>query len=325
MANLQKIIKVTQAQYDTLRAGGTVGEYTGLNENYIYFVKDELGCIPKILYTTELTVGELPLGYSELVSDTGYSIGLVNRERGSRTQLYCCHILCSSRVNHHYYYYSYASSNDALISDIMDPSNEHSIVTFDDLATQDDPGLMSAEDKTKLDGIEDGAEVNVVENIQTAAGAHINEIGTPSVTPSTSGKTTTLTFNYLKGQKGDTGATGPTGPTGPAGLTTQVEVNGETFTQSGGKITLKDYAERQATTTIVIDALTNLNYRVLSAYTATLVEDTYIYYVIKYGSQKCTEEQAKNYMEYMTGSRFLPVYNQQKPKNSIFMFADRTL
>ena len=40
MANLQKVIKLTQAQYDTLAAGGTVGQYTGLNDNYIYLVKD---------------------------------------------------------------------------------------------------------------------------------------------------------------------------------------------------------------------------------------------------------------------------------------------
>jgi len=41
MANLQKIIKVTQAQYNTLASGGTVGDYTGLDENYLYLVKDE--------------------------------------------------------------------------------------------------------------------------------------------------------------------------------------------------------------------------------------------------------------------------------------------
>ena len=40
MANLQKVIKLTQAQYDTLAAGGTVGSYTGLNDNYIYLVVD---------------------------------------------------------------------------------------------------------------------------------------------------------------------------------------------------------------------------------------------------------------------------------------------
>ena len=46
------------------------------------------------------------------------------------------------------------------------------------------------------------------------------------------------------GATGATGATGPQGPTGPAGadgLTTQIEVNGTTYTQSSGKITLPDY------------------------------------------------------------------------------------
>ena len=40
MANLQKIVKVTQAQYDTLASGGTVGSYTGLNDNYVYLIED---------------------------------------------------------------------------------------------------------------------------------------------------------------------------------------------------------------------------------------------------------------------------------------------
>ena len=41
MANLQKVIKVTKAQYDILAAGGTVGSYTGLDDNYIYLVRDD--------------------------------------------------------------------------------------------------------------------------------------------------------------------------------------------------------------------------------------------------------------------------------------------
>lgn len=40
MANLQKVVKLTQAQYDILAAGGTVGSYTGLNANYIYLVQE---------------------------------------------------------------------------------------------------------------------------------------------------------------------------------------------------------------------------------------------------------------------------------------------
>ena len=38
---LQKIVKVTQQQYDVLKNGGTVGGYTGLNSNYIYLVQED--------------------------------------------------------------------------------------------------------------------------------------------------------------------------------------------------------------------------------------------------------------------------------------------
>jgi hypothetical protein len=41
MAQLQKIIKVTQEQYNTLKSGGTVGSYTGIDPNYIYLVEDD--------------------------------------------------------------------------------------------------------------------------------------------------------------------------------------------------------------------------------------------------------------------------------------------
>ena len=45
------------------------------------------------------------------------------------------------------------------------------------------------------------------------------------------------------GPAGERGPTGPTGPTGPAGLTTKVTVNGTTYAQSGGNITLPNYAK----------------------------------------------------------------------------------
>ena len=47
-----------------------------------------------------------------------------------------------------------------------------------------------------------------------------------------------------QGPVGSTGAQGPQGPQGPAGtdgLTTQIRVNGTTYTQSNGLITLPDY------------------------------------------------------------------------------------
>ena len=54
------------------------------------------------------------------------------------------------------------------------------------------------------------------------------------------------------GPTGATGAVGPTGPVGPTGvpgLTTKVTVNGTTYTQSGGNITLPDYAKIVTKTT----------------------------------------------------------------------------
>lgn len=83
-----------------------------------------------------------------------------------------------------------------------------------------------------------------VKTIATAPGSHINTPGTPTVTVSTSGTTTTLTFDYLKGAKGDKGNTGDTGAQGPAGqdgLTTSIKVNGTTYTQTSGLITLPNY------------------------------------------------------------------------------------
>ena len=48
---------------------------------------------------------------------------------------------------------------------------------------------------------------------------------------------------------GKDGPTGPVGPTGAPGLTTKVTVNGTTYTQSGGNITLPDYAKIGTETT----------------------------------------------------------------------------
>ena len=45
------------------------------------------------------------------------------------------------------------------------------------------------------------------------------------------------------GPAGERGPTGPVGPTGAPGLTTKVTVNGATYTQSDGNISLPDYAK----------------------------------------------------------------------------------
>ena len=41
MNTLQKIVKVTQQQYNALKNGDTVGDYTGINSNYIYLVQED--------------------------------------------------------------------------------------------------------------------------------------------------------------------------------------------------------------------------------------------------------------------------------------------
>ena len=41
MSQLEKVIKLTKAQYNTLSANGTVGSLTGINDNYLYFITDE--------------------------------------------------------------------------------------------------------------------------------------------------------------------------------------------------------------------------------------------------------------------------------------------
>ena len=85
-------------------------------------------------------------------------------------------------------------------------------------------------------------------------------------------------------------------------------------------------SQLQATATIVIDALTNLNGRIISNYEATLDTSTsYTYYVITRNGSQLTEEQARDYMEYMTGSRFLPVFDYETPENSLFVFANGSL
>lgn len=55
MAVLNKVIKVTQAQYDVLSSGGRVGDYIGLNDNYIYLVEDDAEYVDVSTVTIPLT------------------------------------------------------------------------------------------------------------------------------------------------------------------------------------------------------------------------------------------------------------------------------
>ena len=91
----------------------------------------------------------------------------------------------------------------------------------------------------------------------------------------------------------------------------------------------KEYVENNSTsqtTAIVIDALTNLNGRQLTAYEQTQVTiNNYCAIKITKSGSNLTKELAKQYMEFMTGSKYVPEYNFEKPKNSFMVFADMSI
>jgi len=81
---------------------------------------------------------------------------------------------------------------------------------------------------------------------------------------------------------------------------------------------------------IVIDATTNINGWQLTNFTASL--DTieigshyYTCYVIEEEGNPLTEIRALDYMEAMTGIRYVPKYNFHKPKNTYLIFADGSI
>lgn len=82
-----------------------------------------------------------------------------------------------------------------------------------------------------------------------------------------------------QGIKGDTGPQGPIGPTGQKGadgLTTSIRVNGQTYTHSGGIITLPDYMMSSDDATIKANKLTLVkNGGISGTMTASLLCDDY--------------------------------------------------
>ena len=95
------------------------------------------------------------------------------------------------------------------------------------LASPFENGAMSAEDKAKLDAFRDASTYapkseldNKISNITAVAGTNINSVGTPAVSVKNENGTSTLTFNFLKGEQGVQGIQGPQGiqgETGPQG------------------------------------------------------------------------------------------------------------
>lgn len=95
--------------------------------------------------------------------------------------------------------------------------------------------------------------------------------------------------------------------------------------KTGTLVVEEDVSAHQSTSVIVGNAVTNINGRVFQNYTATLVTaGGYTFYQILKNGNNPTEEEAKEYMRYMTGSTFLPKYNYDFPKQTVFTFADRS-
>ena len=156
MDTLQKIVKVTQQQYDTLKNGGTVGSYTGLNSNYIYLVQDD-----------DTTAGEVAnLGYYDTItknSDGSYTITrqtgylTINTEditRGSNETVNSAHA----------YVYAYSSKkvSDALYDwdAIIGISNNGFEIKFPSYLFEKDDGIQIEQDDSgkltiKLNGVQE--------------------------------------------------------------------------------------------------------------------------------------------------------------------------
>ena len=86
-----------------------------------------------------------------------------------------------------------------------------------------------------------------------------------------------------------------------------------------------DIPKYQATTIIVQNALTNINGRTFQNYTATLNTTNYTYYLIQKNGNNLTKEEASEYMKYMCGSEYVPEYNYDFPRNTLFIFADNSI
>lgn len=79
----------------------------------------------------------------------------------------------------------------------------------------------------------------------------------------------------------------------------------------------------QVETIFIVDPLTNINGRTFQNYTSERVTiGGYAGYKILKNGNAVSEQEAKEYMEYMTGSYYLPKYNYDKPKNSYFITPD---
>lgn len=82
----------------------------------------------------------------------------------------------------------------------------------------------------------------------------------------------------------------------------------------------------QTSVSIIVNPTTNINGREFVHFTSvsTTIGGASAYQ-IKYDGEIATEEQAREYMSYMTGSSFLPKYNYDRPANTYFLMPNGLL
>lgn len=95
MAELQKFVKVTQAQYNTLKNGGTVGSYTGIDPNYIYLVENEDWII---VDDNDTGVVHLPQGILYIQTSDGLYGGIVSTTETGTHNVYNRTLASTTRI-----------------------------------------------------------------------------------------------------------------------------------------------------------------------------------------------------------------------------------
>ena len=149
MENLERIVKLTAGQYRTLANGGTVGDYHGLDDNYIYLVKSDSNDLPVINLTSDLTVGDIydlpsksAMIYDEenrALYEASYFYGDLDAQHHSVVSFYLKNNLGYYFVQEHIDY-----ADDYTIQDILD-GNEGSYISY----VTSDAGTITLED-TKI-------------------------------------------------------------------------------------------------------------------------------------------------------------------------------
>ena len=79
----------------------------------------------------------------------------------------------------------------------------------------------------------------------------------------------------------------------------------------------------QTNVAVILDPLTNINGRYLSAFSYGYDSILHRYQILK-NEASISKEEAENYMEFMCGSRYVPEFNYEKPVNTYWLMANGT-